>query len=238
MMGTSPKEKICGTAKIIGRWCGVPRTVCVTVYDYAYAVFNLALARSYGSRWYLTVAAMMFSLGTMRFAIVLIPKKGGKSTAGLSYMLSTALMLLLLNVVLAVMVHMTAVGSGTAEPHGMSVMIAIAAYTFTKLGFVVAKAVSKKRDRGPLAVSMRHIVYAETAVSIVSLQRSMIVSVGHESIEWGIRMNLATGIAACIFIAYLGLALLIRGRGLARSYATSGRATFRNKSSEDGELSS
>lgn len=226
MMGKSPKEIIRGTAKVIGRWCGVPKMVCVSVYDYVYAVFNLALAWCYGSRWYLTVAAMMFSLGSMRIALVLIPKNGGKRTAVPSYMLSTALMLLLLNVVLAVMVHMTVVGSGMAEPHGMSVMIAIAAYTFTKFGFVVTKAVSKKRDKGPLAVSMRYIVYAETAISIVNLQRSMIASFGHESIEWSTRMNLSTGIAACIFIAYLGLVLLVRGCNHANPMRqTSGRSS-------------
>ena len=87
-------------------------------------------------------------------------------------------------------------------------MISIAAYTFTKLTAAIVKGVKQRNDPSPLLASLRAIRYAEVAASVLTLQRSMLVSFG-EMAERNIRiMNILSGSAAVLFVLWLGTAML------------------------------
>lgn len=59
---------------------------------------------------------------------------------------------------------------------------------------------------------IRCIGYAEVAASVLTLQRSMLVSFGEMS-DTDIRtMNILTGSAVCLFVLILGIILITRGK--------------------------
>lgn len=182
----------------------IAKTVCSFVFNFGYAFFNLFLAWISRSIWYVTVSAFLSVLGIMRLAIVLVWRMQRMENA----MRHTGILTLILSAVLLLMVYQTASQSASVGKHGDIVMITIATYTFTKLGFVIAKAVKARESAYPIAVSIRSISYAEAAISVVNLQRSMIASFGSQSPEWETMMNIITGSAACIFIAAAGISLI------------------------------
>lgn len=101
-------------------------------------------------------------------------------------------MLILLSIVLA-WVNSISLSQNIAAAYGTITMITIAAYTFYRLAAVIIRAVRQRRNRTSLFVVLRNICYAEAAASVLTLQRSMLVSFeGMEQSE--IRtMNMLTG---------------------------------------------
>ena len=55
-------------------------------------------------------------------------------------------------------------------------MITIATYTFYKITMAVVRAVKQRHDPSPLLAAIRSIGYAEVAASVLTMQRSMLVS--------------------------------------------------------------
>ncbi len=177
----------------------------------AYASFNLVLAWVYRDEWYLMMAAFLFPFCIIRFLIFMIWKNGSGGQSGLEVLHSSGVIMLFLDAVMAAMVYIASMRQVT-EGHREIIMIAIAAYTFTKLGLAFSKAVSHKKDERALLKTIRCMTYAETAASMLNLQRSMIVSFGNENQEWARMMNIACGTAVCLFMAAIGISMIKYGR--------------------------
>lgn len=62
---------------------------------------------------------------------------------------------------------------------------------------------------GIMLTAIRSIGYAEVAASVLTLQRSMLVSVGAMSDTNAHILNMATGAAVCLFVLGLGITLLV-----------------------------
>lgn len=180
------------------------KTICSFACNLGYALLNLAIAMISSSTWHASVSAFLTVLGLMRLSMIII----WKANRGTRAVRCTGFMMLILDAVLLFMVYQTASQKAAAGRHGDIVMITIATYTFFKLGSAIAKAIKARADSCPIAISIRSIIYAETAISIVNLQRSMIASFGASSIAWETMMNTLTGISACIFIAVIGISLI------------------------------
>ena len=84
-------------------------------------------------------------------------------------------------------------------------MITIATYTFYKTAMAITKAVKQRKNPSPLLRTIRNISYAEVAASILTLQRSMLVSFGSMSVRNIHFMNAVTGAVVCLFVLILGL---------------------------------
>lgn len=56
--------------------------------------------------------------------------------------------------------------------------------------------------------TIRNISYAEVSASILTLQRSMLVSFGSMNSEQVCMMNAVTGAAVCLFVLILGFSML------------------------------
>lgn len=137
-----------------------------------------------------------------------------KSDTELFVMKFSGVLLVVLGIVLAA-VNYISLSQNIASKHEEIVMITIATYTFYKITMAILKAVKQHKNPSPLLKTIRSIGYAEVSASILTLQRSMLVSFG--SMESGqIRfMNAVTGAAVCLFVLILGLSMIrtIKSRG-------------------------
>ena len=193
------------------RWLKIDRfsrdilkTSLYLVLNVGYAVFNLSLAWIYQSDWYLMMAAFLAPLYIIRFRILILWKKDGTAQDGHGILSFSGIILLLLDMQIAAIVYVSSIRQVT-KGHGEIIMITIAAYTFTKLGFAIARAVNARKDSRPLS-------RAELAASLLSLQRSMIVSFGTGNHEWALMLNIISGCAVCLFIAATGISMILYGR--------------------------
>ena len=200
------------------RWLKIDRfsrdilkTSLFLVLNAGYAVFNLSLAWIYQSDWYLMMAAFLAPLYIIRFRILILWKKDGTAQDGHGILSFSGIILLLLDMQIAAIVYVSSIRQVT-KGHGEIIMITIAAYTFTKLGFAIARAVNARKDSRPLSRTIRCIAYAELAASLLSLQRSMIVSFGTGNHEWALMLNIISGCAVCLFIATTGISMILYGR--------------------------
>lgn len=82
-------------------------------------------------------------------------------------------------------------------------MISIAAYTFCKVIIAIVNAVKIAKHKSPLLATIRNITCADAAASILSLQRSMLVSFKGMSNSDIILMNTLTGVFICLFVFML-----------------------------------
>ncbi|MBO8437152.1 MAG: hypothetical protein IAA97_09270 [Spirochaetes bacterium] len=134
-------------------------------------------------------------------------RKNGENNCRADLFHVSGFIMLFLVFVMASIVYVTSKQQVT-EGHGEIVMITIAAYTFTKLGFAVARTIKDKKDSKSVSRIIREISYAELAASMLSLQRSMIISFGNENHDWAYMMNIISGSAACLFIAAIGISMI------------------------------
>lgn len=187
------------------------KTSLALLYNAAYALFNLVLAWSYQSKWYLMMAMFFFPLCIMRFLLLMELKKNCEDDCRLSILHASGVIMLFLVLVMASIVYVTSIRQVT-EGHGEIVMITIATYTFTKLGFAIVRTIKDRKNSRLSSRIIRDISYAELAASMLNLQRTMIISFGNENHEWAHMMNIISGSAACLFIAAIGISMISYGR--------------------------
>ncbi len=90
----------------------------------------------------------------------------------------------------------------------MIVMIAMAAYAFTKVTLAAINLIKSRRSKSATLITLRNISFADAFVSIFALQRSMLVSFeGMTETEIQI-MNAVLGSAVCVTVFLLGLNLV------------------------------
>lgn len=167
----------------------------------AYAIYNGVLGFIYGSLWFLTLSAYYIILSVMRFAAV---SCGRKETETEEFVMRfTGVMLVVLSLVLAGSVYYS-VRFEVARANGTIVMITIATYTFYKVIAAFVRAAKTAKQRIYLFTALRSIACADAAASVLSLQRSMLVSFkGMSGAEIKL-MNTVTGIGVCLFVFVSG----------------------------------
>ena len=114
-----------------------------------------------------------------------------------------------LSVVLAVVVYIS-LSQNIAAKYGEIIMITIATYTFYKITIAIIKAVKQHKNSSLLLKTIRNISYAEVAASILTLQRSMLVSFGAVEVDKIWLMNSVTGADVCLFVLMLGISMIIK----------------------------
>ena len=178
-----------------------------------YAFYHGVLGMINRSLWFAAMCAFYGILATTRFSVVLCARRNGStSSIGSEYfvMKLSGLLLAALSFVLLAVVCIS-LSQRIATKHDEIMMITIATYTFSKLAMAIMKAIKQHKHTSPLLVVIRGISYAEVAASILTLQRSMLVSFGTISKETMFLMNLLTGAAVCLFVLTLGLNMIMKG---------------------------
>ncbi len=177
-----------------------------------YAFYHGALGVVNQSLWFIAMFAYYVILSSMRISAVLCEWKNKSSACkDTEYFVAKLCggLLVLLSAVLAGVVYIS-LSQNVAVKHHEIAMITIATYTFYKITATVIKAIKQRKNAAPLLIVIRTIGYAEVAASILTLQRSMLVSFGSMNhTDIGL-MNALTGIAVCLFILLLGVFLILR----------------------------
>ncbi len=148
----------------------------------------------------------------MRFSAVLCERNQQKSPdidTELFVMKRSGLLLVVLGIVLATISYIS-LSQNIATKHGEIIMITIATYTFYKITIAIVKSVKQHKNPSPLLRTIRNIGYAEVAASILTLQRSMLVSFGSMGAENILFMNAVTGATVCLFVLILGLSMITK----------------------------
>ena len=170
----------------------------------AYSIYNIVLGTTTESWWFVTMGVYYSALSLMRFAVLRTRKNKAKR-----YLKTfTGIMLMMTAIPLAGMVILTSFKDRGVVHHEI-VMITIALYTFIKITLAIINLVnSKKKKRSVTISTLNHISFADAAVSISALQRSMLVSFG-DMPESDIRIfNIVVGSVVCFIVFLLGLGLL------------------------------
>lgn len=179
------------------------------IFNLSYALGNAVLGFATRSWWFVTLCLYYAVLGVMRFCVLRMQEATVRDTrrrAGFGFL---ALSICLFGVLILCAVRDRGVR------HHPIIMIAIALYTFIKLGIALCSLIRSSRFPSHTAQLLRRISFADTLVSIASLQRSMLVSfdgMGEATIR---AFNLCTGGAVCLCVCLMGLCL-IGGRSIDR----------------------
>lgn len=177
-----------------------------------YAIYNGILGILNHSLWFAAMCAYYIIVGTMRFSAILCERKNNDMVSlqtEFFVMKFSGIMLTILSIVLTGVIYIS-LSQNIATKHDEIIMITIATYTFGKITMAVVKAVKQHNNSSPLLAVIRSIGYAEVAASILTLQRSMLVSFGSMNDAKAHLLNAATGAAVCLFVLGLGVALLIK----------------------------
>lgn len=188
-----------------------------------YAFYNGALGVMNRSLWFAAMFAYYVILSVMRFSAVLCGWKRDRPESEVAEAFAAKLcggLLILLSFVLAGIVYISLFRSVAVKRHEI-VMITVATYTFCKTTAAIIKAVRQRKNASPLLAAIRTIGYAEAAVSMMTLQRSMLISFGSADDAKVPLMNGLTGIAVCLFILLLGIFTVLRsGKERKESHGT------------------
>ena len=181
------------------------------VINLLYALYHCVLGIMNLSLWFTAMCAYYGILAVMRFSAVLCEYKNKQSSCDRMetfVMRLSGVLLSALSLVLATIIYIS-LSQNIAVRYGEIIMITIAAYTFCKITMAVVKAVKQRRNSSPLLKTIRSISYAEVAASVLTLQRSMLVSFDPVDAGQNHFMNAAAGAAVCLFVLILGISVTV-----------------------------
>ena len=176
-------------------------------FNIAFATYHLVMGLVTRSWWLLTLGSYYLVLSIVRF-VVIRSKSGERFIAKF-----TGGMLILLSIPLAGTVILSVVRDRGHERH-MIVMIAMAAYAFTKITLATIKLVKARHGTSATLITLRNISFADAFVSIFALQRSMLVSFEGMRESEIVIMNATLGSAVCVMVFLLGVNLLRNKKAL------------------------
>ena len=171
------------------------------VFNIAFATYYLVMGLVTNSWWLLTLGSYYLVLSLVRF-MVLRSKSKERFIAKF-----TGWMLILLSIPLVGTVILSVVRDRGHERH-MIVMIALAAYAFTKITLATIKLIKARRSSSATLITLRNISFADAFASIFALQRSMLVSFEGMTEAEIMIMNASLGSAVCVIVFLLGLNLV------------------------------
>lgn len=178
-----------------------------------YALYNGGLGIINRSIWFITMCAYYTILSTMRFSAVLCERKNNATASNdMEYfvMKLSGGLLAVLSFILTGAIYIS-LAENIAAKYDTIVMISIATYTFYKITMASIHAVKGRENHAPLLAAIRRIGYADVAVSVLTLQRSMLASFGELTDTKAHTMNILTGAAVCLFVFLLGITMVIQG---------------------------
>lgn len=192
------------------RYRVIVKSVLGLVFNLLFAFYNGILGALSSSLIFIASSVYYLLLSAMRFSAVLLNRKGKKQNDRLIVAL-VGVMLIILSIVFHIMVIIS-MKYNTAALYGTVTMIAIATFTFTKITMAVITAVKHKAEHSKLFKAVNAIRYSEVAVSLLTMQQSMLVSFEGADEKTSVILNACTGAGVCFFILTLGIITLKNSR--------------------------
>lgn len=172
------------------------------------AAVHLYIGIQSPSWWFVTLGIYYAILGISRLTVILM----GEKTADKIVSTYTGISLTVTALPLFGIVILCSVREVGHKYHEI-LMIAMAAYAFTKVTLGIINLVRVRRDGRAYRRALRNISLADALVSIASLQRSMLLSFGEMTSHDITLFNILTGTGVSILIFLLGLNLILSRRG-------------------------
>lgn len=182
------------------------------ILNLAYAVYHGVLGFYSRSLWFLLLGAYYILLSVMRFGVVRYESQNRKRDDFLSpeFLLRfLGILFLTLAALLTFSVYWS-FRHDVAVQHQKIMMIAIATYTFYKITAAAVHAAKARRQQSFWLIALRNIGCADAAASLLTLQRSMLVSFDGMSSKNMEALNALTGAGVCLLIAALGIGMIRR----------------------------
>ena len=186
---------------------GLKLSLASLTFNITFAVHHLVFGFITSSWWLLTLGSYYLVLSIVRFVALRFKTKERFVTK------FTGWMLILLSIPLLGTIILSVVKDRGHELH-MIVMIAMAAYAFTKITFATIKLLKARHSTSATFITLRNISFADAFVSIFALQRSMLVSFEGMNASGIVVMNAALGSAVCVIVFLLGVNLLRNKKAL------------------------
>lgn len=171
------------------------------IFNVAFATYYLVSGLVTGSWWLLTLGLYYSILSIVRFVVLRSKSNERFITKFTGWMLISLSLPLTGTVILSIIED-----RGHRLP--MIVMIAMAAYAFTKISLATVRFIKSRCSTSATLITIRNISFADAFVSIFALQRSMLVSFEGMSEAEIVIMNAAVGSAVCVIAFLLGLNLV------------------------------
>ncbi len=181
----------------------IEKAVISLVCNLIFAFYNGILGARSSSLIFVASAVYYLMLCVMRFLAVMLHRRRSREAdrraAGIIGVMLIALSLAFQAMVIISMKFQTAARYGTVP------MITIATFTFVKITTAVITALRCRRSHAGFLKAVNAIRYAEVAVSLLTMQQSMLVSFGDGNDPSSVVLNACTGAGVCIFIVTLGI---------------------------------
>lgn len=202
-----PKTKLGKKLKEDKRYRIVLFAICGFSINISYALYNGVLGIISHSIWFLSLCAYYTILSSMRFGVILQDRRNISTENFITRF--CGVMLIVLAFVLSGSVYLS-LTNNIAVKHQEIIMITIATYTFYKIVLAIINTIKVRKENSLLLSSIRNIGCADAAVSILSLQRSMLVSFGEMEHYRIYMMNALTGAAVFIIVIALGIGMIVK----------------------------
>ena len=172
-----------------------------------YSAGNCVIGFLSRSWWFITVGAYYAVLSSARFCVLSIAHQSEKNPDAERFARrTTGILLIVLSFCLVGINILSAIKERGSNFHVIA-MIAIAAYSFTKMALAVTGMIKARRSTSEINKTLRNISLADSVVSIYSLQRSMLVSFPGMEPHTIQLFNILTGPAVWMIVLLLGINL-------------------------------
>ncbi|MBO5060604.1 MAG: hypothetical protein J6C82_06810 [Clostridia bacterium] len=171
-----------------------------------YALYNGVLGVITHSLWFLTMFSYYAIISVMRFSAVLFEHRRAyvKSDTSEAFVMKfCGIWLILLAIIISSSVYLS-FALKTGVGYHEIIMITIATYTFCKATLAIINVIKIRKRNSMLLLTIRYISCADAAVSMLSLQRSMIASFGNLYTRESVILTSVFGAAVCGYVAVLG----------------------------------
>lgn len=172
----------------------------------AFGIYNLILGFISHTWWFITLGVYYMILGVMRFAILKFSPVKENSDTEFIRKFTGIMFLIMAYILIGVTVLSSVTERGTK--YGEIVMITIALYTFSKITIAIMNLVKSTHAPSAKIKILRNISFADAVVSLMSLQRSMLVSFEGMAQNEIRLFNILLGSAVSLVILLLGINLL------------------------------
>jgi len=184
------------------------------LFNAVYAAFHLWLGYLHSSFWYCSLAGYYILLAIMRFFLVGYTKghrPGEDMRSELVKYRACGWVFLIINLALTLMVFFMIYWNRTFNHHEITT-IAMAAYTFTALVTSIVSIVKYKKYNSPVYSASKNIGLASAAVSMLTLETTMLTTFGqNEGVQFRRLMLAATGAVISVFIITMAVYMIRQG---------------------------
>ncbi|MBQ7125030.1 MAG: hypothetical protein IJO00_01570 [Clostridia bacterium] len=185
-------------------------TLLSSVINGMYALGNLVLGIMSGSYWFITSGAYFLALCVMRAGCISALRSKNEKKLRVGRLVGLLLIFLCIVLVGSIILSDRL---DVVKPMHKILMIAIAAFTTAKTTVAIVNIVKVQKTGNPIWIAIRNISCADAAGSILTMQRTMLISFGENMEISRIKlMNLLTGIGVCLIVLFLGVRLLRKNK--------------------------